>query len=415
MLICSMNAEIITIGDELLIGQTVDTNSVYLAKKLEEIGIRISRKTAISDNVNDINEMLFSAMKRVQLIIITGGLGPTKDDITKKTLATFFNSGWRTDLSVIEHLENIFKNRGRELLETNKLQAELPDKCETLFNAVGTAPGMLFQEDNKIIISLPGVPNEVKYITENQLIPRLSDLFKLKAVTHKTLVTLMIAESLLSKKLENFEAQLPMDLSLAYLPNFNAVKLRLSCHNPQFSEKEFENYFQKLQHELGSHLFCLGDRNPVEYIAEKLIHQKIEIALAESCTGGYIANQFIQIAGISSIIKGSMITYSNDVKVHELLVPQNELDTEGAVSEIVALRMVEGICRKFNSNIGIATTGIAGPDGGSEKKPVGTIFIAVKYNDRQIVQKFRLFGTRVQFMERATNCAMFMVKEILEN
>ncbi len=410
-----MNAEIITIGDELLIGQTVDTNSVYLAKKMEEIGIRISRKTAISDKVEDINEMLTSSMQRVRLVIMTGGLGPTKDDITKKTLATFFKSGWRTDQNVIEHLEKIFKNRGRELLETNKLQAELPEKCETLFNAVGTAPGMLFEENNIIVISLPGVPNEVRYITENELIPKLKKLFKLKAVTHKTLVTLMIAESILSKKLENYETHLPADLSLAYLPNFNSVKLRLSCHNPHFPENEFENYFQLLQKELDVHLFCVGDRNPVEFIAEKLIKQNIEIAFAESCTGGYIANQFVQIAGISSILKGSMIAYSNDVKVRELHVPQDEIDTEGAVSELVATHMAEGICSKFNSILGVSTTGIAGPDGGTEKKPVGTIYIAVQYKEKKMVQRFRLFGNRLQFMERATNCAMFMIQEILEN
>lgn len=410
-----MNAEIITIGDELLIGQTIDTNSVYLAKKLEEIGIKISRKTAISDKQSDIIEMLDSASNRVHVIIITGGLGPTKDDITKKTLASYFNSDWRIDEAVLDHLVNIFKNRGRELLETNKLQAELPSKCVTLFNAVGTAPGMWFSINDKIVVSLPGVPNEVKYITEYELIPKLNETFGLKPVVHKTLVTLNIPESLLSKKLESFETNLPTDFSLAYLPNYNCVKLRLSCHNPQISEKEVENYFQILQKEVGSNLFCVGDIQPAEFIANKLIEKNISIATAESCTGGYIANQLIQNPGISSIMAGSIISYSNDVKRTELNVPHEYLENFGAVSDQVAESMVVGVCQKFNSTIGISTTGIAGPSGGTASKPVGTIFIAVKYKDQTKVQKFRLLGNRIQFMERATNCAMMMVKEILEN
>lgn len=410
-----MNAEIITIGDELLIGQTVDTNSVYLAKKLEEVGIKISRKTAISDKKDEIVEMLNSALSRVQLVVITGGLGPTKDDITKHTLAEYFKSNWRTDHDVLEHLAVIFKNRGRELLETNKLQAELPSNCLTLFNAAGTAPGMWFEENNKIVVSLPGVPNEVKYITEHELIPRLKTAFNLKAVVHKTLVTLMIAESLLSKKLENFERQLPKDFSLAYLPHFNSVKLRLSCHNPHISEKDFENHFQILQQEIGENVFATEDIDPCLFIAKKLLDKKISVTTAESCTGGFIANKLIQVPGISEILFGSLICYSNQIKSNELNVPQEILSKYGAVSEEVASYMVDGVCLKFNSDLGIATTGIAGPTGGSDEKPVGTIYIAVKFKNKKRIQKFQLMGNRIQFMERATNCAMFMIKEILEN
>ncbi len=409
-----MNAEIITIGDELLIGQTIDTNSVYLAKKLEEIGIRIRRKTAISDSQSDIIEMLESAQKRVNLIIITGGLGPTKDDITKKTLVEYFNCGWRTDSSVISHLEKIFAKRGRELLETNKIQAELPDKCITLHNEVGTAPGMLFHENNKIIISLPGVPNEVQYLTEHEVIPKLQLLFDLPKVEHRTLVTLMVPESLLSKQLEAFEASLPADISLAYLPSYNCVKLRLSYKVLQKSEKYLDEYFQKLQKAAAPHVFCLGDETPTNFIGNYLIQHDLSIAIAESCTGGYLLNQLVQIPGISSILPGGIVSYSNNVKHVELNVPQESLDNFGAVSETVAIAMVDGLCAKFGVNIGIATTGIAGPTGGTPEKPVGLIYIAVKYNDNILVRKFKLHGSRIQFMERANNCAMAMVKEILE-
>ncbi len=410
-----MNAEIITIGDELLIGQTIDTNSVYLAKKFEEIGIRISRKTAISDEKSDIIEMLQSASQRVDLIIITGGLGPTKDDITKKTMVEYFQCGWRIDKNVIDHLTKIFQSRGREFLEINKVQAELPSCCETLHNEVGTAPGMLFNENGKIIISLPGVPNEVEYLIENQAIPRLIEKFNLAKIEHRTLITLMVPESMLSKQLEPFEASLPENLKLAYLPSFNCVKLRLSASGNIVSSGFLDEWFLKLQTATHPHVFCTSDISPVSYISSLLLEKNISLSTAESCTGGFIANQFIQTPGISKIVSGSIITYSNEAKESELNVPHEILLEFGAVSEETARAMVNGVCEKFNSKLGIATTGIAGPTGGTDKKPVGTIFIAVKYVDQILVRKYRLFGNRIQFMERANNCAMAMVKEILEN
>ena len=410
-----MNAEIITIGDELLIGQTIDTNSVYMAKKLEEIGIRISRKTAISDEKSDIIEMLTSASQRVDLIIITGGLGPTKDDITKKTLVEYFQCGWRIDQNVIDHLAKIFESRGRQFLEINKVQAELPACCETLHNEVGTAPGMLFHENGKIIISLPGVPNEVEYLLENQAIPRLIQKFNLAQIEHRTLITLMVPESMLSKQLEPFEASLPKYLKLAYLPSYNCVKLRLSASGNIVSSNILDEWFLKLQNATNPYVFCTSDITPVTHIANLLLEKNISISTAESCTGGFIANQFVQTPGISKILSGSIISYSNEIKESELNVPHETLSQFGAVSEETAIAMVNGVCRKFGSKLGIATTGIAGPDGGTEIKPVGTIFIAVKFDNNVLVKKFRLFGNRFQFMERANNCAMSMVKEILEN
>jgi len=410
-----MNAEIITIGDELLIGQTIDTNSVYLAKKFEEIGIRISRKTAISDEKSDIIEMLESASQRVDLIIITGGLGPTKDDITKKTMVEYFQCGWRIDQNVITHLAKIFQSRGRQFLEINKVQAELPACCETLHNEVGTAPGMLFNENGKIIISLPGVPNEVEYLIENQAIPRLIQQFNLAKIEHRTLITLMVPESMLSKQLESFEASLPENLKLAYLPSFNCVKLRLSASENIISSAFLDEWFYKLQSATLPHVFCTSDISPVNFISSVLLEKNISISTAESCTGGFIANQFIQIPGISKILSGSIISYSNEVKESELNVPHDILKEFGSVSEETATAMVNGVCEKFNSMLGIATTGIAGPTVGTDKKQVGTIFIAVKYLDQILVRKFRLFGNRIQFMERANNCAMAMMKEIIGN
>lgn len=410
-----MNAEIITIGDELLIGQTIDTNSVDIAKKLEQIGIRISRKTAISDNATDIKEMLNQTLQRVKIIIITGGLGPTKDDITKKTLAEHFNMGWRTDSSVITHLEKLFESRGRKLMQANLLQAELPSECITLHNAVGTAPGMWFDVNDAIVISIPGVPSEVQYLLENEIIPKLYSKLQLPKIEHKTLVTMLIPESILSKKLENFENELPDNLSLAYLPSYNSVKLRLSSRNSEISKDLLNQWFKKLQSYIEEHILCLEDLPPATYIAETLISNKISISVAESCTGGYIANQLVQVPGISSILEGCILSYSNRIKNEELKVSVETIANYGAVSAETALEMAKGVKQKFSSDIGIATTGIAGPDGGTPDKPIGLIFIAVVFNDKIMVEKFQLGGNRKQFMERACNCAMFMVHKILQN
>jgi nicotinamide-nucleotide amidase len=280
---------------------------------------------------------------------------------------------------------------------------------------VGTAPGMLFNENGKIIISLPGVPNEVEYLIENQAIPRLIEQFNLAKIEHRTLITLMVPESLLSKQLEPFEASLPDNLKLAYLPSFNCVKLRLSAHGNIISSLFLDEWFIKLQTATLPHVFCTSDITPVNHISSLLLEKNISISTAESCTGGFIANQFVQTPGISKIVSGSIITYSNEAKESELNVPHNLLKEFGAVSEEVAIAMVKGVCEKFNAMLGIATTGIAGPSGGTDKKPVGTIYIAVKYLDQILVRKFRLFGNRIQFMERANNCAMAMVKEIIGN
>ena len=410
-----MNAEIITIGDELLMGQTIDTNSVYIAKKLETIGIRIHYKTAISDSIEAINQTLELALKRSELIILTGGLGPTKDDITKKTLANFFQSGWRTDQTVIDHLKKIFERRGRTLLDSNLLQAELPEKCITLFNQAGTAPGMWFDHDQKIIISLPGVPNEVEYLIENQVIPRLNTQFNLPQLVHKTLVTLMVPESLLSKQLEAFEASLPSEISLAYLPSFNCVKLRLSAKIGQtVSEDVLTSWFEKLQLEAAPHVLCTTDSLPCHYIAQRLLNENITFSLAESCTGGYISNQMVQVPGISAVFEGSMVSYSYRIKHEKLGVSNEILNSVGAVSEECAVAMAKGIRDFSSAQLGIGVTGIAGPGGGSSDKPVGTVYIAVSFKNHVIVRRFNLPGTRIQFMERTANCAMALVNEILE-
>jgi nicotinamide-nucleotide amidase len=413
MYFCTMEAEIITIGDELLIGQTVDTNSAYLGQKLGSIGISISRKTAISDNESAILTAIAESQSRFNLLIITGGLGPTKDDITKKTLCKYFNCGIRRDNSVVEHLEKIFAQRGRQLLDTNLVQADLPQACETLHNEVGTAPGMWFHEKNQIVISLPGVPVEVYHLIEERVIPKLKSTLELPIVEHRTLVTLQKAESLLSRDLEKFEKSLPPALSLAYLPNFNMVKLRLSQKANSKQELIIDSYFDKLLSEIRDDVFCLGDKDPATHLAEFLIRENISFTTAESCTGGFVANRIMQTPGISSVFPGSIVCYANDVKISELGVDPQIIENHGAVSEPCALAMAKGVRAKFNTQLSIATTGVAGPNGGTEEKPVGLVFIAVSTDTQTICKKFRLFGNREQIIQRSSNAAIWMVKQVL--
>lgn len=410
----AIKTEIITIGDELLLGQTIDTNSAWLGKKLGEYGFTINYKSTLSDNEQDILMALSLAQSRADIVILTGGLGPTKDDITKHTLCKYFHCGYRTDEAVIGHLEDIFAQRGRQLLETNIVQAQLPAACETLFNRVGTAPGMWFENEQGVVISMPGVPNEVYTITEESVLPKLLDKFQLPAVLHKTLVTVMIAESLLSKRLESYELSLPEGIKLAYLPTFNTVKLRLTRTDSTVSETTFNQYFNDLLKELGSDVFCLGDQDPGQAISKFLIDNNITFSTAESCTGGYIAHKLMQEPGISTVFPGSLVSYSNEIKIKELGVQEECINNYGAVSEIVAEQMAKGICRKMGVSLGISTTGIAGPGGGTKEKPVGLVYIGICYNDDVLVKKFRMIGNREQIIHRTANAAYSLIKQILQ-
>jgi len=410
-----MNAEILTIGDELLIGQTIDTNSAWIGKNLALFGIQISRKTAISDSEKEIIAAINEAFQRVDFLLVTGGLGPTKDDITKKTLAGFYSCGFRRDESVAAHLENIFARRGRQLLEINKQQADVPEICEVLCNEVGTAPGMWFDQKGKVLVSMPGVPNEMVHIMENRVFPRIKDRFKTPEILHCTAVTVGIPESLLSKQLEDFEKTLPPHIKLAYLPALNTVKLRLSGQSDDAAllKAEMTGYFDNLCEVCGEAIFVREDISPVKYIARQLIHNKIKISLAESCTGGFIANQLVTESGISKVFNGSIISYANEIKHRELGVPNEIFSTVGAVSEKCARYMCEAALKKFNADIAISTTGIAGPGGATDEKPVGLIYIGIATAKGSRVKKYHLFGTREQKMQRAANCAMMLVKDTL--
>jgi len=406
-----MKAEIITIGDELLIGQTIDTNSAWLGGELSTLGIELCRKTAIKDGKQEIIDALTESHARVDIVIITGGLGPTKDDITKKTLAEYFNCGMRRDEKVLAHLTQLFADRGREMLNSNTEQADVPELCHTLFNNYGTAPGMWFHSQGKVTISMPGVPNEMKGIFTEMCIPKLKETFVLPLIIHKTMVVLGIPESLLSRKLAFIENALPAHIKLAYLPSYNVIRLRLTGHWEAKAdlESEMHPYYTSIAEACGDHLLALKDTNPMNYLMEWFIESGISIAAAESCTGGMISQSMVRNAGASAVYNGSINTYSNASKIQELGISAELLETHGAVSEQCAQEMAAAVRGKFGTDIGISSTGIAGPSGATDTKKAGTIYLAISNGTDTMVKKFHLFGNRVQFMERSVNAMAFLI------
>ncbi len=402
-----MNAEIITVGDELLIGQTVDTNSAWLGTTLNGIGIWVSRRTAVGDQADAIRAALDEAFARVDLVFMTGGLGPTKDDITKKTLCSYFNCGYRWDEEVLQHLTQLFSNRGRRLLEINKMQAELPEACSTLMNQMGTAPGMWFDHQGKVLVSMPGVPYEMKHITERAVIPRIKERFTLPSIVHRTLTVINVPESALSKELEPWELSLPEDIKLAYLPQLNTIRLRLTAQGDNHNElqQRIAPYWDALRTRCASYLLAETDTTAVSHCASILTEQGATLSLAESCTGGNIAHLFTLIPGISSVLLGGVVAYANQMKSNFLQVPEALIAEFGAVSGPVVSRMAEGIRAQTGSDYAIATSGIAGPDGGTALKPVGTVWIAVASAHGTNAQEWHFYGTREHIIERATNTA----------
>jgi nicotinamide-nucleotide amidase len=411
-----MRAEIITIGDELLIGQVVDTNSAWLGQMLNKFGIKIHRINSISDDASEIKLQLSECINRSELIIITGGLGPTKDDITKKTLADYFRMGWRTDAIVLAQLASFFKHRGREMLEVNKLQAELPDGCITLFNEWGTAPGMWFEHEGKIIISMPGVPYEMKNIFEFKALPLINERFSQPKLFHKTIVIINVPESILAKRIEEVEDNLPNYIKLAYLPNWNIVRLRLTGVEQTGKDivNEIESHTQAIQTILGDAVAATEDMSMAEIVFNQLSAKNHTLGIAESCTGGYISHQMTMLPGASKVFVGSVVSYSNTVKHHQLGVESTLFETVGAVSEQVVTQMVEGVRERLTTDYAIAVSGVAGPGGGSVEKPVGTVVIGVCNKDTTLVKTFHFIGDRMNVIGRANNMAFEMLRQLIQ-
>jgi nicotinamide-nucleotide amidase len=414
-----MQAEIITIGDEILIGQILDTNSKWLAEQLNIIGISVYQITSIQDDKFHILKALAEAQSNCDIVIITGGLGPTKDDITKLTLAEYFKDTFIMNHEIENHIQLLFAKMKYPFTEINRNQALVPSKCIALKNEFGTAPGMWFQENGKIVVSLPGVPYEMKGLVENSVLPKLTAVFKLPFIVHQTIITHGMGESMLAEKIEDWESNLPSCISLAYLPSFGKVRLRLTAKgiDKVVLEKAVAKEVKMLSKIIGDIIVGYNYNESIELAIGKLLTQKKQtLAIAESCTGGNIAKMVTTIPGASNYFTGAVVAYQAKIKVDELNVKQDLIDKYSVISAQVAESMAKGIQQKFNSNYAIATTGNAGPTTDATDKTVGVVFIAIATPNSVFSEEFFFGKPREKVIERASNKALEMLwKEILKN
>ena len=411
-----ISASIITIGDELLIGQTLDTNSAWMAQELNKIGIWVRRRIAVGDVWDDIWSTLDEEIKTSQIILITGGLGPTADDITKPLLCKYFSGNLITDEAALKNVVDIFEFFKRPLLEVNRKQAEVPNVCRVIQNKNGTAPGMLFERDGKIIVSMPGVPFEMKGMMTDFVLPELPALFDLPKVEHRTLLTAGIGESFLAERIKDFELSLPQHIKLAYLPNLGMVRLRLTTiGNEESLINQIDEYFSILQQHVHDVLVVNEDISLEEVIGRLLIEQGKTLSLAESCTGGNISHLLTSVPGSSAYFKGGVVSYDNSVKQNLLGVNINTLNNAGAVSEETVCEMAKGALNSMNSDYSIAVSGIMGPGGGTEEKPVGTVWIAVSNNTKTIAKKIQLPYNRRRNIENTSINALNLLRLLLLN
>ncbi len=414
-----MNCIIITIGDELLIGQVIDTNSAWLARELNALGIAVTRRVSVGDDWQAIWQALDNAIESAELVLITGGLGPTADDITKPLLCQYFGGKLIVNDQVLAHVRAIFErinsDRGgkpRPMLERNLKQAEVPDVCEVLHNPAGTAPGMLFQKNGTMVISMPGVPHEMKEIMRQAVLPRLRQNENLGVVEHRTLLTAGQGESYVAERIQAFENALPKHIRLAYLPSYGMVRLRLTGIGTDrvIVEEELDQQFEKLKQEVFDLLVTDRDEQLHQVVLRLLAERGETLAMAESCTGGYMAHLVTQIPGSSSVFMGSAVVYSNAAKHSVLGVPIETIEQQGAVSEAVVRDMVEGCLLKFGSRYAMAVSGIMGPGGGSDEKPVGTVWIAVGNAHKIEAQQMRFRFDRHRNIELTANYAFNLLR-----
>jgi nicotinamide-nucleotide amidase len=415
-----MKATIVTIGDEILIGQIVDTNSGFIAKSLDKIGVDIHEMISISDNKQHILDTFTKLQNQVDLVIITGGLGPTKDDITKKTFCDYFEDTLVENKEVLAHvtqlIESIFK---RPITQMNREQALVPTKCHVLFNKMGTAPGMWMKKENTVFISLPGVPYEMKYLVENEIIPKVVREYNRPYIIHKTILTYGQGESLVAERIEDWENNLPEFIKLAYLPAPGRVRLRLSARgtDKEILEKAIVENVNSLTKIIGDIIVGFDDNETIEVVIGKFLAQKqLTIATAESCTGGSIASLLTSVAGSSSYFKGSVVSYATEVKETVLEIPHELIEKHSVVSAQVAKKMALKAQKMFKTDYAIATTGNAGPSKGDSDAAVGTVFIALATPQMVVVEEFNFGEPREKVILRAVNKSLEMLqKEILKN
>ncbi len=411
----NIKAEIISIGDELLYGQVVDTNSHWISRQLDQIGVKVVRKTTIGDNALDILSAFKHAEQRANIILITGGLGPTQDDLTKPLMAEYFNCEIKLVPEAKESLQKFFAQRGKELTHLNELQAHLPTKCTYVPNKMGTAPGMWFEENGCVWMSMPGVPHEMKNLMKEFVLPKINSLYELPRIYHKVIKTVGIGESWLADLIREWEAQLPEHIKLAYLPSLGEVKLRLTAFGMDLGklQQEVQEQIDKVLPKISPYVYGY-DQDSLETVVGRLLKgNNKKVALAESCTGGYISHLITSIAGSSEYYNGSIIPYHNEFKAEELGVKKSTLENHGAVSEETVTEMAQLVREKFKADFGMASSGIAGPGGGTPEKPVGTVWIACATPNQVITKRLQLGEERMLNIQRTAVGALNLLRKVI--
>lgn len=390
-------AEIIAIGDELLYGQTLDTNSHWISGELDKVGIKVVRRTTVGDIESEILTAFAEAEKRADIILITGGLGPTNDDLTKPCLAKYFNCKIVMFEDALRDVTTFFASRGRELTELNRQQAALPECCKAVRNELGTAPGMWFDRNDKVFVSMPGVPHEMKKMMTDNVIPQLLQKYQTPTIRHQIIKTVGIGESFLAEKIASWERALPSHIKLAYLPSLGEVKLRLTAigQSAEVLDVELKEWVEKLKPLASQYIYGYNE-TPLEAVIGQLLRdRKLTLSIAESCTGGYLSHLITSIPGSSEYFLGTMIPYAYEIKMRQLGVKPETLEKYGAVSEPTIIEMANIVRAKFSTDIGVATSGIAGPGGATPEKPVGTVWIAYSDKHQTVTRKLQLSTDRM--------------------
>jgi nicotinamide-nucleotide amidase len=410
-----LNCALITVGDEILIGQVVNTNAVWISQKLNELGVRVGEMVTISDDRGDIHTALDRYMGQYNLLIMTGGLGPTNDDITKQSLAAYFGTGLVIHPETLDRITALFSERGWRLTGSNLRQAEVPGNCRVLMNFHGTAPGMWFEKDGTILVSLPGIPYEMEGLMNDHVLPAIGQRVKVPYVVHRTIMTQGMPESYLASRLRHWESELPGCLKLAYLPRPGIVRLRLSAYGEcaKHAELLLQENIDKLLEIIPDNVFALEDV-PLEIALGNLLTEKgLTLSTAESCTGGTIASMITSVPGSSAYFQGSVVAYQNRIKMAHLGVRAEDLEKHGAVSREVVEQMATGVLELLRTDTSIAVSGIAGPAGGTEIKPVGTTWICVAYGSKRYSEQFRFVGSRDRIITWASNSAMQLLRRLI--
>ncbi|MFM7428867.1 MAG: competence/damage-inducible protein A [Flammeovirgaceae bacterium] len=407
-----ITAELLTIGDEILYGQIVDTNAQWMSVELDKVGIKIIRKTSVGDQEQEILTAFAEAEKRADIILITGGLGPTNDDLTKPLLAKHFNCELVMNEEALAEVTVFFKSRGREMTEMNRQQAALPSACTKITNPIGTAPGMWFDRKGKIFMSMPGVPHEMKKMMTDHVIPKLRETFRMPVIQHKVIRTIGIGESFLADKISVWEKSLPTHIKLAYLPSLGEVKLRLTGFGEDAAslEKEINILAEKLLPLASEYVYGYGDE-PIEVVIGKMLRdRKLTLSMAESCTGGYLSHLITSVPGCSDYFLGSMVPYGYEIKMRQLGVKPEVLEKYGAVSEQTIIEMANIVRAKFNTDIGVATSGIAGPGGATPEKPVGIVWIAYSDKHQTVTKKLQISQDRAINIRMASMAVLNLIR-----